>query len=182
MHITWHTQFSFGRSAADLENDRLRAQILDTADIMDMMLDGGDLKDPAWYMWRGSFEALLIMGMCYCMEWTFRRGYDDKVFWKFSRHADSMVKAREFNYAPPAWFRDADVCRSHRSVLMMAEPGSYDSELWPGTPERMPLLWPVVDKDDRAVYELRVAKADLPLVRAKKLRIPSATKVRVGNL
>jgi hypothetical protein len=189
MLMTWHTRFSFFKSAADLENDRLRAQIDDAADLVDLVLAGCRPTEPTFYMWKDHLDALLVAGMIYSMEWTFHRGFSDKTFWKFSRLADERCakghghgadgSGGAFKYEPPPWFRDADVARSHRSWLMAQEPESYDTELWPGTPENMPILWPVVSGP---VYELRVAKADLPGLSAKKLSVPSTIKQRVVNL
>lgn len=185
MLMTWHTRFSFFKSARDMENEHLRAQIDDAAALVDIIQDwpgeGKRPTEPAFYMWAHHLDALLIMGMAFSMEWTYHRGFEDKVFWKFSRLADSRREAGVFNYRHPPWFRDADVCRSHRSVLMARHSAIYDEDLWPGTPKRLPLLWPVT-KEGGAVYELRVAKADLPLVRQKKLSIPSSIKSRVVNL
>jgi hypothetical protein len=190
MLMTWHTMFSFSKSAADLENDRLRAQIDDCAVLVDMIQSGdGKTGEPTYYMWRYNLDALLVAGMIYSMEWTFHRGYTDKTFWKFSRLADERCSAGhgnganasggEFRYEPPPWFRDADVCRSHRSVLVGAEPEAY-ADQWAKTPKNMPLLWPFVKEP--GVYELRVAKADLPDVRRRKLVIPAPTRERVVNL
>ena len=192
MMMTWHTRFSFIKSAREMENDRLRAMIDDAADLVDLVQAGGKPSEPAFYMWHQHLPALLIAGMLYSMEWTFGRGFSDKPFWKLSRLADSMCagghsggvnyKGGTFHYEPPPWFRDPDVCRSHRSTLWAREPAAYGPDLWPGTPEHMPLLWPVVSADDPRVYELRVAKADLPLIRQKKLVVPSTIKNRVVNL
>lgn len=184
MLMTWHTKFSFSKSAGDMENDRLRAMIDDASELVDMVTaDFGETKrpkEPSYYMWRYNLDALLVAGMVYSMEWTFVRGFSDKTFWKFSRLADLRSGNGVFRYEPPPWFRDPDVCRSHRSVLMAGEPDRYDAELWPGTPEHMPLLWPFMKEP--GVYELRVAKADLPDVRRKKLVIPASIRERVVGL
>lgn len=182
MLMTWHTKFSFAKSAADLENDRLRKQIDDAAEIMQMIVDGAKRPtEPAFYMWRYHLPALVVAGMSYSMEWTFKRGFGDKTFWAFKRCHESLKAKGESAYVPPPWFRDPDICRSHRSHLMAAEPEAYDEDLWPGTPPRMPILWPVVGPDG-AVAELRVAKVDLPLIRSKKLLIPADIKSKVVNL
>ncbi len=188
MLMTWHTKFSFQKSAKDLENDRLRKQIDDAWALVELVQEGGRPAEPAFYMWQHHLPALIIAGMCYSMEWSFVRGFKDPLFWNFSRLADSMckdghIKGQEgrFEYVTPPWFRDPDVCRSHRSHLMAAEPEVYDEDLWPGTPKRMPILWPVVGPD-RAVAEIRVSKADLALVRSKKLVVPSSIKSQVVNL
>lgn len=183
--MTWHTQFSFGRTAADLTDEHLRAQILDCVSLVDTIVNATpDAKPvmPAFYMWRNHLEALLVQGMLFCMEWSFNRGFDDKEFWKFSRRADAMVADKEFLYVAPPWFRDADVCRSHRSALMARYPDAYDEETWPGAIKDLPILWPVTSAKDPAVYELRVAKADLPLIKAGKLKVPAAIRERIVNL
>jgi hypothetical protein len=136
-------------------------------------------------MWRYHLDALLIAGRVYSMEWTFHRGFTDKTFWKFSRLADERCGPGHdkqqglFRYEPPPWFRDPDVCRSHRSVLAGAEPEAYGG-LWPKTPKKMPLLWPFMKEP--GVYDLRVAKADLPSVRRKTLIVPASISERVVNL
>lgn len=180
MLITWHTQFSFCRTADDLEDEQLKVQIDHAVALLEVLRAGGKPKEPAYYMWHKHLEAFMVMGMLMVQEISLTRRYDGKDFWKFARAADSLKSKRGFHYWPPPWFRDADLCRSHRSVLMAAVPASYDLGIWPGTPAKMPLLWPVVG-DDGALAELRVAKADLPRLKSGELSIPKAMKERIVN-
>jgi hypothetical protein len=183
--MVWHTQFSFSRSAADLEDADLRKQIFDAWRLVEMLQEGGRPSAPAYYMWLGHEPALLIAGMLSCMEWTFHRGYDDKEFWKFKKRAEALKETEAgFSYAAPPWFRDPDVCRSHRSALSRLRSDAYGEEVWAGSVSTMPILWPVIKESltEPAVYELRVAKGDLPDLRRSVLSVPANTKERVVNL
>lgn len=181
--MTWLTQMSFGRTAGDLTDADLRALIMDYSALVDHLTGEVPLpkSNPVPYMWKGYLEAAIIAGMMSCMEWSFTRRYDDKVFWKFSRLADKMTAEKRFTYAAPPWFRDKDVIRSHRSALMAKEPEAY-GETWVGAPKRMPILWPVIIDPVDAVYELRVSKADLPAIKSGELVVPPEIGERVVNL
>lgn len=179
--MIWLTQISFGRTAQDLSDEHLAKLIEDYDKLVDHLSGEKDLpkKNPVRYAWEGRLEAAIIGGMMTSLEFTNTRRYDDQVFWKFSKVADSL--GDRFSYHPVAWFRDKDVIRSHRSALKARYPQVY-GEKWPQTPTRMPILWPVVNPENPAVYELRVSREDLPLVRSGKLKIPAEISERVVNL
>ncbi len=179
--IFWHTQFSWARTVADLENEELQQHINQMVDLMEVLRQGGRPKEPAFYMWHKHISAFMIAGMVACNELVLNRRLETKKFWIFMRAYESLKDKGNWSYEIPPWFTDADLCRSHRSVLMVLRPASYDLELWPGTPKQMPLLWPVVS-DDGAVADLRVAKADLGRLRNGELRIPKSIRSRVVNL
>ncbi len=178
--MTWHTRSSFFRTAEDLEDEYLRAQIDNAAMLVDMVLDNAKQTEPAYYLWKDNLEALLVMGMAMSMEWTFASRFDDKTFWKFSRLADQMAAAGTFNYEAPPWFRDEALIMSHRSALIRRDGTGY-GELWPSAPRDMPILWPDPIGGSSAVANLRVAKADLADLRAGRLSVPSQYADRVVN-
>lgn len=179
MGVLWLTQMSFSRTAADLTDQDLFEQIEEAKTYI--ANDGFSKNDPSSFAWNGFRDALIINAMLLCMELCFKRGLDDKQFWLFSRTADSLRAAGEFRYEPPPWFRDKDVIRSHRSHLARNNPQAY-AEQWPGTPQGMPILWPIVNPDDHALYDLKVARTDLALVASGELNVPDSMKERIVNL
>lgn len=184
MLVTWFTQMSFGRTAADLTDEHLHQQIETYSILMDHLTGDKPLpaKEAVQYMWDGYLPAALIAGMMTSLEMYANRRYDEKTFWKFSNYATKMREAGKFRYEAPPWFRDKDVIRSHRSVLMARFPEAYDTSVWPGTPKQMPLLWPVQNSPDDAVASLRVLKADLPRIKSGELVLTTEIIERVVNL
>lgn len=182
MIVTWFTQMSFGRTAQDLTDEDLFLQVENYSRLVDHLTGVKPLpaKEAVQYMWEDFLPAALVAGMMSSLELYSTRRYEEETFWKFSRLADRMTKAGEFNYVAPPWFRDKDVIRSHRSVLMSRNPEAYD-ENWPGTPRKMPLLWPVQKSSDPAVVELRVVKGDLPAIKSGELVLPAQIGERVVN-
>ncbi len=176
---TFMTQMSYSRTFADLDNQRLGKQRLEALQTLKQLIygEGGYPNHPVNYMWRGYESALVIYGMFCCMEWSMKRGYDDKMFWEFASIARDMKADDVYYYESPPWFRDKDFLRSHRSNLIRKDPEQYQ---YTGTPLLMPYLWPVVD--DEGGYELKVSKADKTRLAAGERKIPEEIAERVANL
>jgi len=172
--ITWHTQIAYGSSASNLDDRRLGVQKDEVLALLDDLTigDGKELA-PVHRMWVGYEYALCIYGMFHCMEWTINRGFTDKVFWTLGR----AVQELGGSYEAPPWLKDKDVIRSHRSNLMRRWPRHYN---WPGTPENLPYIWPIVDYDGG--YQLMVAKEDRELLAVGERTIPKRMRERIANL
>lgn len=181
--ITWHTRFSFGRTAQDLERVTLGYQIEQAFDVFVALTTEAetDVPDthPVLRMWEGYEIALAAYGMELGLEFTVGRHMAEDRFWQFSAGVKAFKKSMNETYLAPPWKDDADVCRSHRSNLMRRQPGVY-GDTWPRTPELMPYLWPFVDEDGG--YDLMVSKTEQDLLRQGKRKLPPSIKSRVANL
>jgi hypothetical protein len=69
----------------------------------------------------------------------------------------------------PPWIADRNFMRSHRSYLIRRKP-EYYGNIWPNTPENMPIIWPQIIKD--GTYRLRIAQRDIALLRSGERELP----------
>jgi hypothetical protein len=127
-------------------------------------------------MWEGYEPALVLYGLFVCHEWRIVRGCRDNSWGEFARFAKlykmlateqptpsgSLYMAAEAPEDPP-WLQDKWVLRSHRSNLIRKAPHIY-ADKYPGTPENMPYLWPVMD--GKGGYYLRLSRPDLDRMQA----------------
>lgn len=183
--ITWFTRFSFDRSAADLTDITLGQQIDEGYEVF-KALTGQDSKvddnAPVLRMWEGYEFALGLYVMCAGDQFTRIRRNIDMTFYEVYNDMQVMKQNDpEFVYEAPPWFRDADLCRSHRSNLIRRQPENYNDGRWPGTPPVMPYLWPFID-DSEDGYSLMVSKAERDLLAKGERKLPKAIKERVANL
>lgn len=183
--ITWFTRFSFDRTAEDLTTQTLGWQLEEFRDVWSAMIgsNDGEIPDnhPVLRMWEGYEFALGTYGMALCDQFTrVRRQLDSTLYDVYYDIQDIKKDDKEFVYEAPPWFKDADVCRSHRSNLMRREPSNY-KRTWPKTPENMPYLWPFID-DSPEGYSLMVSKAERELLRKGERALPKPIAARVKNL
>ena len=185
--ITWMTRQSIGKTMKDMHETELVTGLEDTKYIFDVVT-GMEIpdnpKEPVYKMWNGHEFALGIYGMMMPMELTMNRNIADKTFWHFKHAIDEMklaflAEGLAWGYVPPAWFRDLDVLRSHRSNLARRRPDKY-GEKWPKIQEDMPYLWPIVD--DEGEYKIMMSKADKELLAAGELFLTPEQMERVANL
>lgn len=149
------------KSAECMTDWDLKAQLWNISNILrgvcneDSMIPG---------MWRGHVFQLVCFGLS-CTWQAQQRGLegwpqDTKHIAKYRHIKDSSSK--------PPWHGDPWVHRSHRSRLLNNESEHY-GPLFPGNPDKMPIIWPRLDDSDSRGYRLFLDKADAWLVK-KKLR------------
>jgi hypothetical protein len=83
----------------------------------------------------------------------------------------SDLKSANIGAARPPWEKDANIIRSHRSRLIALDREHY-APLFPGTPEKMPILWPQVLKADPSVYRLRLKTEDIKRLTSGSRKLP----------
>lgn len=177
--MTFCTRVAAGATARDLTDDHLKRQLDHVFETVLAIRGEGGLSDrePVVRMWRGYEHALCIYGMLQAMEYGQKRGLYTTRFWDLSE----VVSEIGGNYAAPPWARDKDVMRSHRSALARMYPNSY-GDLWPGTPENMPYVFPFLDEEAENGYELFISKTEQALMRSGERRLPKSIANRVVNL
>lgn len=151
-HIGWN------KSLQSLDDLRLGKQRVETKQIL-MILSGesqGYQHHPAIQMWRGYERALCWYGASACYQWRIVRHKKCDLY--------PWFPARDKTYATnhpvlPPWTTDAWFMRSHRSNLIRKDPAYYGPK-WPNTPENMPYLWPINDRNEPNGYRLVVSMAD----------------------
>lgn len=186
--MLWMTRRSIAKTAEDLDDRDLvdtiaRAErlaqyfITDDPDTPNAEFDSGPLAKA----WQGYEFALCIYGMMLCMEYHMNRGYADGAFFRFKALCEEYKS--QFPgaaYAPPPWFKDVDVLKSHRSALLRRDPYRYEDK-WTQVPENWPYLCPVVDDDGG--YKLFISKDDKALMRrGVRSALPADVKNKVANL
>lgn len=116
--------------------------------------------------WRGYEYALGIYGMAACHVWRVDRGFSDT----FYALIYNEMQRWEKNFSMPPWVGDLNVHRSHRSCLIRGNESYLD--IWPGTPEYMPAIYPEITHEDRRGYRLRISGYDAGEIRSGRLEFP----------
>lgn len=177
---TFMTRTSFTGTAEDLDNARLGKQRIEALQTLRQIAfgEGGFENHPANLMWQYNPMSLAAYGLVICNEWTFKRGFLDTRGAELRRTVQSLVEA---GHSPgdPAWIKDKDVIRSHRSNLVRKNAERY-GKLFPGTPDDLPYLWPSVQEDGS--YLLLLSKADKRRIKDKTRSLPESIAERVDNL
>lgn len=180
--ITWMTMGTYGKTAKTLEREDLEIQREEVLHIVNWLIEEDsdcDDDDLVLGMWSGFEYALCIYGMFICMEWI-RRGIVDEIFWKLGNICHELGDS----YQAPPWIKDKDVIRSHRSNLMRYDPDKY-GKLFKGTPENMPIIYPVIhygEDGEPEGYNLYVNSEEKKLLVKGKRKLPSRIRERIVNL
>ncbi len=110
----------YGQTALVLDRARLGKQRVETAQLMDALLNGPDGNNGRWAahpaagMWRGYEGALFLYHTAICAAWK-ARGYKDEQHQKVRE----MMWDRDIDMSiAPPWLGDEDFHLSHRSNLM----------------------------------------------------------------
>ena len=181
---TWMLWRSFGKTAEDLDRNRLKLQLRQTWIIFDILTGGQDdhpkRNHPAVKMWEGYEYALGIYGMMLGMEWSLKRGYAEaEEFWSLYKGIKEIRKEEpDFVFEPPPWMFDSDVLASHRSNLARRDPVTY-GDRWDPCPINWPYLWPWPTGDGD--YELRLSKGDKRLLKSGERQLPPGQLERIVN-
>lgn len=177
---TFMTRMTYTRTAEDLDDARLGKQRIEALQTLNQIAfgEGGYKHHPVNLMWQYNPLSLAAYAMVMCKEWTFKRGFLDTRLSKIQRVAQALI---DEGYKPgdPAWLGDKDVLRSHRSNLVRKNPDRY-GEMFPGTPDDLPYLWPSVQEDGS--YLLLLSKADKRRIEDKTRSLPESIAERVDNL
>lgn len=172
--ITWLTQLKFGAAAKRLDNKRLASQIENARNILFILESPNAPKEDADLeevrMWSGYEFALCL----YCLQMAneaVRRGQKPETgdfhdLWREYKDC-GMGSMPDM----PPWAGDVDIVRSHRSRLIVLDPEHY-APLFPGTPPRMPVIWPQLVKSDPRGYRLRLKTNDIRRLNAGRMQLP----------
>jgi len=149
---TWITDFSFSKSAQNLDNKRLHTQIYEGIHIFASLLDINNklvnpkrsIKNhPTAKLWKGYELNLWIYIYFHRMEWK-NRGYKNtiteknimiivKYLYKFN---DNNLAYKNGN---PDWITE-ELVTTHRSVLIQKKPEHY-RKLWPDVPDDLQMRY-----------------------------------------
>jgi hypothetical protein len=180
--ITWMTRMSVTATAADLGTFDLAVQVESANAILRHLLyeeenEQLDPKSPALWMWEGYEIALAAYVAAMATELT-RRGISATTY--ALRVAETVRELRTLGplaYAPPPWWEDTDVLRSHRSNLLRRNKIEYEG-VWGNTPDNIPYLWVQFEDDPEGSYILRISKYDKDLISRGLRKLPK-TKARI---
>jgi hypothetical protein len=119
-------------------------------------------------MWKGYIFQLVCYGLS--LSWhAQQRGLEG---WpKETKHIAQFRHIKDSSSKPP-WIGDPWVHRSHRSRLLGREDSEHYEPLFPGTPLKMPTIWPKLDDSDSRGYKLYVDVGDKWLVDRKLYFMP----------
>lgn len=135
----------FADTAKVLDRKRLGKQRVETLQIAKAIsgTSSGWTNHPAVKMWQGHPEALLAYQYAVCNFWTSFK-YKDTCLEKTAAVLGLPVLGQHAidGLLLPAWIRDEDLHRSHRSNLLRKDPAWY-RHFWPAEPDDLPYVWPV---------------------------------------
>lgn len=151
--LTLMPSIGFFKSLRQLDDDRLSKQRQDALSALQLLLGPKQkTRHIIMDMWDGYEYVLGVYGMSACSEWQNKRGHRDRIAFEIHALLDGFPR----EYEMPPWMDDLDFHRSHRSYLIRKQPDHYE-ELWPNTPENMPILWPQIVRTDPRGYRLRLS-------------------------
>lgn len=144
---TFITNTDFRKSAANLDSQRLGAQIYEGIHILSSLLGVNDKlvnpkrdvsNHPASKLWVGYEPNLLSYILYHMREWTFR-GYSSDIN---QQNIDIIYDVRTFWDGAeliPAWITNK-LIETHRSVLIQKKPSFYVA-LWPNCPDNLTMRY-----------------------------------------
>jgi hypothetical protein len=154
-----------------LSDEQLRIQRGHAWGILMALNKGEEVNNLAVQMWSGFERSLCVYGITMCLEWRVGRRNIESQFGACFAELDDALKEQGYTAAKPPWLgqHEVDIQRSHRSNLIRLYP-EY-AEKYPGTPELMPVIWPVfVGESDE--YALKVGKRDLAFLATGERKLP----------
>ncbi|MFD5402996.1 MSMEG_6728 family protein [Streptomyces griseorubiginosus] len=147
----------FRQSALLLDPRRLGKQRVEALQVLrGLTVPGyGWRHHPAVRMWAGYEEALVRYGLEVCRVWR-EQGHPDSCAASLlaglpALRPGTVVRDQMQLTADgevPPWLGDRAFHESHRSALVRKDPETY-AELFPGTPDDLPSVWPASDRDPR---------------------------------
>ena len=147
----------FRRSALLLDRRRLGKQRVEALQVLrGLTVPGyGWRNHPAVRMWTGYEEALVRYGLEVCRVWC-EQGHQDSCAASLLAGLPALrpgTKVRDQRQLTadgelPPWLGDEAFHESHRSALVRKDPQTY-ADLFPGTPDDLPYVWPASDRDRR---------------------------------
>lgn len=160
--ITWLPQLKFGAAARRLDTPRLMSQIENAHNILMILEQAGapkeqkDLEEVR--MWQGYEYSLAMYALQMANEAVSKRS--QRVDTKDFHDLIDEYKFAGWELEMPPWAGDVEIVRSHRSRLIMMDP-IYYAHQFPGTPPRMPVIWPQLVKSEPCGYRLRLKTNDI---------------------
>lgn len=179
--MLWLTRMSIFDTFDDMEADLLATQRADAwALFTTMVYDSGQVAEthPVYRGWLGYHAALAAYGAAADVALAARHIGRGGLAGHFAGAVEQLRQSGPDPVVMPPWFEDTDVLRSHRSNIIRRWPEYAD--VWPGTPERMPYLFPFVD--DEGGYTLNVSKAERALLQERDRVLPKSIQKKVANL
>ncbi|MEU5047899.1 MSMEG_6728 family protein [Streptomyces griseorubiginosus] len=147
----------FRQSALLLDPRRLGKQRVEALQVLrGLTVPGyGWRHHPAVRMWAGYEEALVRYGLEVCRVWR-EQGHPDSCAASLlaglpALRPGTVVRDQMQLTADgevPPWLGDRAFHECHRSALVRKDPETY-AELFPGTPDDLPSVWPASDRDPR---------------------------------
>ncbi|MER6496630.1 MULTISPECIES: MSMEG_6728 family protein [Streptomyces] len=147
----------FRRSALLLDPRRLGKQRVEALQVLrGLTVPGyGWRNHPAVRMWTGYEQALVRYGLEVCRVWR-EQGHPDSCAASLLAGLPALRPGTEVpdqiqltaDGKVPPWLGDRAFHESHRSALVRKDPETY-AELFPGTPDDLPYVWPASDRDPR---------------------------------
>ena len=147
----------FRQSALLLDRRRLGKQRVEALQVLrGLTVPGyGWRHHPAVRMWTGYEEALVRYGLEVCRVWC-EQGHQDSCAGSLlaglpaPRPGTEVRDQRQLaaDGELPPWLGDEAFHESHRSALLRKDPQTY-ADLFAGTPDDLPYVWPASDRDPR---------------------------------
>ena len=129
------------KSAKSLDNKRLGKQRVEVIQMLNKIhgftKGKGWTNHPCTKMWTEHPNALVEYGLRICEVWQ-SRGYKDTCLEKIKKYYRV-----DLNKESPSWLGREDLHLSHKSKLIQKFPEYYQPQ-FPGTPENLEYVWPVV--------------------------------------
>lgn len=149
----------FARSASQLDDKRLRNQIVEVNRMLELLTYGGR-NELSLGGWRGYEGALALYGLAICHEYRIERKLPGDE-WGLVAEWSQRVKP---SWPRPPWIGDLAVHRSHRSNLIRRDSEFYLPVFGGDTPRGLPYLWPQIDLENRDGYRLAISRLDIPRI------------------
>lgn len=178
--MTLHTRMSFLDTANDMDTNLLAQTVKESHELLAQMLDPEAelVPSPVAYMWMDYEVALAAYCAAMSLELETRGVMTHKHF-EARKLVEQLRRIEPAEFVRPPWIEDVDFLRSHRSNMTRRWPDVY-GEMWKGTPELMPYLWPMIQDDGS--YTLTMSKHDKALLATGERVLPTSIKKRVANL
>lgn len=169
MLLTLLPRIKFNAALRTLADDELLQQCEDATALLEevsTVQKPSQLSLPA-RGWLGFEYQLGLYAVGACLLWRTERHHNSGPWEK----AHDIFASWEPDHTKPPWVGDLIVHRSHRSYLIRNNPDIY-TEVFPSTPDLMPVVFPQIVKQDPRGYRLRVTELDEKALRRGKLELP----------